>query len=55
MFNSDYAFTDNYQFKEKGADTLVLTVGGMECTFMKKGKGSPDIIVVKILTYGAIR
>ena len=27
MFNSDFAFADNYQFKKKGADTLVLTVG----------------------------
>lgn len=30
MLNSDFAFADNYQFKKKGADTLVLTVGDIE-------------------------
>lgn len=47
MFNSDFAFADNYQFKKKGADTLVLTVGDIEYTFLKKGKNSADVIVVK--------
>lgn len=47
MFNSDFAFADNYQFKKKGADTLVLTVGDIEYTFLKKGKDSADVIIVK--------
>lgn len=47
MFNSDFAFADNYQFKKKDADTLVLTVGDIEYTFLKKGKNSADVIVVK--------
>lgn len=47
MLNSDFAFADNYQFKKKGADTLVLTVGDIEYTFLKKGKDSADVIVVK--------
>lgn len=47
MFNSDFSFADNYQFKRKGADTLVLTVGDIEYTFLKKGKDRADVIVVK--------
>ena len=47
MLNSDFAFADNYQFMKKGADTLVLTVGDIEYTFLKKGKNSADVIVVK--------
>lgn len=46
-FNSDFASANNYQFKKKGADTLVLTVGDIEYTFLKKGKNSADVIVVK--------
>lgn len=37
-FNSDFASANNYQFKKKDADTLVLTVGDIEYTFLKKEK-----------------
>lgn len=46
-FNSDFASANNYQFKKKDADTLVLTVGDIEYTFLKKGKDRADVIVVK--------
>lgn len=55
MFNSDFAFADNYQFKKKGADTLVLTVGDIEYTFLKKEKTARMSSLSKMLTNGAIR
>lgn len=47
LFYSDLDVLDNYKFKKKDADTLIVSAADFEFTFHKTGKDSADVIVVK--------